>query len=86
MRSADWNDEQTIDDLETLLLALEMHLMFYRQPFKILRINLLEMKTDGLTAEIIALKERFAMMPDDELFAAWGALHNPFRIEDRTLN
>lgn len=86
MRSADWNDEQTIDDLETLLLALEMHPMFYRQPFKILRINLLEMKTDGLTAEIIALKERFAMMPDDELFAAWGALHNPFRIEDRTLN
>lgn len=86
MRSADWNAEQTIDDLETLLLALEMHPMFYRQPFKILRHNLREMKTDGLTAEIVTLKERFAAMPDDQLFAAWGALHNPFRLEDRTLN
>lgn len=86
MRSADWNAEQTIDDLETLLLALEMHPMFYRQPFKILRHNLREMKTDGLTAEIVTLKERFAAMPDDQLFAVWGALHNPFRLEDRTLN
>jgi hypothetical protein len=86
MRSADWNAERTIDDLETLLLALAMHPMFYRQSFKILRYNLRAMKTDGLTAEIVALKERFAVMPDDQLFAAWGALHNPFRLEDRTLN
>lgn len=86
MRSTDWNAERTIDDLETLLLALEMHPMFYRQPFKILRHNLREMKTDGLSAEMVALKERFADMPDDQLFAAWGALHNPFRFEDRTLN
>lgn len=86
MRSADWNAEQTIDDLETLLLALEMHPMFCRQPFKILRINLREMRTDKLGPDIIALKKRFAEMPDDQLFAAWGALHNPFRLEDRTLN
>lgn len=86
MRSCDWNAEKTIDDLETLLLALEMHPMFYRQPFKILRHNLREMKTDGLSPEMIALKERFATMPDDQLFAAWGALHNPFRFEDRKLN
>lgn len=86
MRSSDWNAEQTIDDLETLLLALDMHPMFYRQPFTILRHNLREMKTDGLSAEMVALKQRFAVMPDDQLFAAWGALHNPFRLEDRTLN
>ena len=78
--------EQRIDDLETLLLALEMHPMFYRQPFKILRHNLREMKTDELGPDIIALKERFAQMPDDQLFAAWGALHNPLRLDDRTLN
>lgn len=86
MRSSDWNVERIIDDLETLLLALEMHPMFMRQPFKILRHNLREMKTDGLNAEIVALKERFAAMPDDQLFAAWGALHNPFRLEERTRN
>lgn len=86
MRSSDRNAERTIDELETLLLALEMHPMFYRQPFTILRINLLEMKTDGLSKEIVALKERFAALPDDQLFAAWGALHNPFRLEDRTLH
>lgn len=63
-----------------------MHPMFYRQPFAILRHNLREMKTNGLSAEIVALKERFAAMSDDQLFAAWGALHNPFRLEDRTLN
>lgn len=78
--------EKRIDDLETLLLALKMHPMFYRQPFKILRHNLREMKTDGLGPDVIALKERFAAMPDDQLFAAWGALHNPFRLEGRTLN
>lgn len=86
MRSSDRNAERTIDELETLLLALEMHPMFYRQPFAILRHNLREMKTNGLSAEIVALKERFAAMSDDQLFAAWGALHNPFRLEDRTLN
>ena len=85
MRS-DLNAEQNIDDLETLLLALEMHPMFYRQPFAILRMNLRTIKTDGLSSEIIALKERFATMPDDQLFAAWGTLHNPFRFEDRTIN
>ncbi len=78
--------EQRIDDLETLLLALEMHPMFYRQPFKILRINLLEMKTDGLSAEMVALKQQLAAMPDEQLFAAQRTLHNPFRLEDRTLN
>ncbi len=86
MRSCDWNAEKTIDDLETLLLALQMHPMFYRQPFKILRINLLEIKTDGLSKEIVALKERFTAMPDNQLFAAWGALHNPFRLEYGKLN
>jgi hypothetical protein len=78
--------EQRIDDLETLLLALEMHPMFYRQPFKILRHNLREMKTTELSAEMVALKERFAVMPDDQLLTAWGALHNPFRFADRVLN
>lgn len=78
--------EQRIDDLETLLLALDMHPMFMRQPFTILRHNLREMKIAGLSAEIVALKERFAAMPNDQLLAAWGALHNPFRLEDRTLN
>ncbi|MCL4676979.1 MAG: hypothetical protein KJ017_00115 [Alphaproteobacteria bacterium] len=86
MLSNDWNAERTIDDLETLLLALEMHPMFMRQPFAILRHNLRETKADGLSPEIAALKQRFAAMPDDQLFAAWGALHNPFRLEDRTLN
>lgn len=78
--------EQRIDDLETLLLALEMHPMFMRQPFTILRHNLREMKTTGLSAEVVALKKRFAVMPDDQLLAAWGALHNPFRLENRRLN
>lgn len=53
-------DERLLDDLETLLIALGMHPMFYRQPFKILRLNLVEMKTDGLPPDIIALKGRFA--------------------------
>jgi len=79
-------EESVLADLETLLIALDMHPMFMRQPFKILRLTLLEMKTDGLTADLAALKARFADMPDAELFAAWGALHNPFRLQDRALN
>lgn len=79
-------NEHLIDDLETLLIALHMHPMFMRQPFKILRINLRDMKADDLSPDILALKERFADMPDEQLYAAWGALHNPFRLEDRTLN
>lgn len=79
-------DEAILADLETLLIALDMHPMFMRQPFKILRLNLLEMKADGLTPDLAALKLRFAVMPDAELYAAWGALHNPFRLKDRVLN
>lgn len=79
-------EESVLADLETLLIALDMHPMFMRQPFKILRLNLVEMKTDGLPSDIVALKERFAALPDTELFAAWGALHNPFRLEDRPLH
>jgi hypothetical protein len=79
-------DEALLGDLETLLLALDMHPMFMRQPFKILRLNLLEMKADRLTPDLAALKERFAVMPDSELYAAWGALHNPFRLQDRGLH
>lgn len=78
--------EQRIDDLETLLLALEMHPMFMRQPFAILRHNLRAMKTDRLSAQIVALKTRFAEMPDDQLLSAWGVLHNPFRLDDRILH
>jgi len=79
-------DETLLADLETLLLALNMHPMFMRQPFKILRLNLRNMKADGLAPDISALKDRFADMPDAELYAAWGALHNPFRLQDRVLN
>lgn len=79
-------DEAVLANLETLLIALDMHPMFYRQPFKILRLNLRNMKEDGLTPDIVALKERFASMPDAEFYAAWGALHNPFRLEDRPLH
>jgi hypothetical protein len=78
--------EAVLADLETLLIALDMHPMFMRQSFKILRLNLLEMKADGLTADHATLKARFAAMPDAELYAAWGALHNPFRLQDRVLN
>lgn len=78
--------ESVLAELETLLIALDMHPMFMRQSFKILRLNLLEMKADGLTADIVALKERFASMPEAELYAAWGALHNPFRLQDRALH
>ncbi|MCB0625152.1 MAG: hypothetical protein KDC43_14855 [Saprospiraceae bacterium] len=60
-----------IDDLETLLSALAMHPMFTRQPFKILRWNLRNLKTDGLSQEILChLKKRFGAMTDDKLFAA----------------
>ncbi len=76
-------DEAILAELETLLIALDMHPMFMRQPFKILRVNLHEMKVDGLTPDLAALKARFASLPDAELFAAWGALHNPFRLQDR---
>lgn len=79
-------DAALLDDLETLLLALDMHPMFMRQPFAILRVNLRGVKADRLTPDIAALKERFASMPDAELYAAWGALHNPFRLQDRVLN
>lgn len=79
-------DETLLADLETLLIALDMHPMFMRQPFKILRLNLLEMKADRLTPDLAALKERFSVMPDAELLAVWGALHNPFRLQDRVLN
>jgi hypothetical protein len=79
-------EESVLADLETLLIALEMHPMFMRQPFKILRINLREIRTDRLPAGIVALKARFVAMPDAELYAAWGALHNPFRLQDRVLN
>ena len=79
-------DEAVLADLETLLIALNMHPMFMRQPFKILRLNLQNMKTDTLAPDIAALRDRFAVMPDGELYAAWGALHNPFRLQDRVLN
>ncbi len=79
-------EESVLADLETLLIALDMHPMFMRQPFKILRVNLLEMRTDALPPDIVKLKVRFASMPDTELIAAWGALHNPFRLQDRVLN
>lgn len=79
-------DEAMLSDLEALLLALDMHPMFFRQPFKILRENLLNLKADHLTPDLAALKARFSAMPDNELFAAWGALHNPFRLQDRVLN
>lgn len=79
-------EESVLADLESLLLALDMHPMFMRQPFKILRLNLLEMKADRLTPDLSALKARFALMPDDELLAAWAALHNPFRLQGRVLN
>lgn len=79
-------DESILNDLETLLIALDMHPMFMRQSFKILRANLREMKADGLAPDIVALKDRFGNMPDAELYAAWGALHNPFRLHDRMLN
>lgn len=79
-------DEAILADLETLLIALDMHPMFMRQPFKILRLNLLEMRADKLPPDIVKLKARFVAMPDDELYAAWGALHNPFRLQDRVLN
>mgnify|MGYP001412243902 CR=1 FL=1 len=78
--------EAVLADLETLLIALNMHPMFMRQPFKILRLNLRDIKADGLTPDIAMLKERFASMPDAELYAAWGALHNPFRLQERVLN
>lgn len=79
-------DEAILADLETLLTALDMHPMFMRQPFKTLRLNLRNMKADGLTPDLAVLKDRFASMPDAELYAAWGALHNPFRLEDRRLH
>ena len=79
-------DDTLIGDLETLLIALGLHPMFARQSFKILRSNLLHMKTNGLTPDILALKERFASMPDDELLPVWFALHNPWRFEDRCLH
>ena len=79
-------DEMLIGDLESLLIALELHPMFTRQSFKILRFNLLHMRTDGLTPDILALKARFAAMPDDELLPVWFALHNPWRLEDRCLH
>ena len=79
-------EESVLSDLEALLIALNMHPMFMRQPFKILRLNLLEMNSDRLTPDLAALKARFAVMPDDELYAAWGALQNPFRLQDRVLN
>lgn len=78
--------EAVLADLETLLIALDMHPMFMRQPFAILRVNLRDMKADGLTPDLATLKARFASMPDAELFTAWGALHNPFRLQDRVLN
>lgn len=79
-------EESVLADLETLLIALDMHPMFMRQPFKILRLNLREMKADRLTPDLAALKTRFASMPDAELYATWGALHNPFRLQDRALH
>jgi hypothetical protein len=78
--------ESVLADLETLLIALDMHPMFMRQSFKILRLNLRDMKADGLTPDLAALRARFVAMQDAELLAAWGALHNPFRLQDRVLN
>ncbi|MCB1590998.1 MAG: hypothetical protein KDI90_00965 [Alphaproteobacteria bacterium] len=76
-------DEAVLNDLETLLIALDMHPMFMRQSFKILRANLRDMKADHLPPDTRVLKERFAAMQDDELLSAWAALHNPFRLQDR---
>lgn len=45
-------EESVLADLESLLIALDMHPMFMRQSFKILRLNLRDMKADGLTADL----------------------------------
>ena len=82
----DDDNQKLINYLETLLTALEMHPMFTRQSFTILRWNLKNMIKDDLSLEIIHLKVRFAAMPDDQLFAAWTALHNPLMFSDRVLN
>jgi hypothetical protein len=79
-------DEALIGDLESPLIALELHPMFTRESFKILRYNLLHMKSDGLTPNILELKARFVAMPDAELLPVWFALHNPWRFEDRNLH
>ena len=82
----DDDNQKLINYLETLLTALEMHPMFTRQSFTILRWNLKNMTKDDLSPEITHLKERFAAMPDDQLFATWTTLHNPLMFSDRVLN
>ncbi|WP_375205345.1 hypothetical protein [Hyphococcus sp.] len=71
-----------VDDLDLLLTALGMHPMNCRTSFKILRINLRDMKTDHLAPAIIQLKERFANLDDETLRDAWYELHNPFHYAD----
>lgn len=71
-----------VDDLDLLLSALGMHPMNYRTSFKILRLNLREMKADHLPPAIIHLKERFADLDEETLRDAWYELHNPFRYTD----
>lgn len=86
MCSSDWLLERQIDTLETLLLILEMHPMFTRQTFTLLRHNLRAMNTSRLHPDVAELMEYFASLPDDQLRAAWNALHNPQRLQYRTLH
>lgn len=83
---ADYTLDQQTDALETLLLALNMHPMFMRQPFAILQLALQELPPEALDPNLAELQRYFAALPRERLFAAWAALHNPFRLESRTLN
>lgn len=76
-------DAILVRELDVLLTALGLHPMNSRQSFKILRLNLRDMNTHGLPAEIVQLKEKFAALGDEALRTAWHELHNPFRDLDR---
>ena len=74
--------ENIVRDLDILLSALDLHPSNRRQSFKILRVNIREMKADGLSPAIVQLKERFAALDDETLRSAWHEFHNPFRDLD----
>lgn len=78
--------ELLIEQLDIVLTALNLHPSNTRQSFKILRLNMRDIKVDTLTPEMTKLRAEMVALDDDELRYAWEQLHNPFRESDRSVH
>lgn len=78
--------ELLTEQLDIVLTALDLHPSNTRQSFKILRLNMRDIKADSLSPEITQLRAELVAVDDNQLRSAWEQLHNPFRESDRSVH